>query len=126
MSRKKLAPVHPGEILDEEFLKPLGLTQYRLAKALKVPGRRINEIVLGKRAVSADTALRLGRFFRTSPRFWLNLQTSFDLEVEADRLGPKLARDVEVLRRTRVAQRDALPAFGLQQTPPSRSLGRRS
>jgi addiction module HigA family antidote len=81
---KEASPVHPGEILDEEFLKPLGLTQYRLAKALKVPGRRINEIVLGKRAVSAVTALRLGRFFRNSPRFWLNLQTSFDLEVEAD------------------------------------------
>jgi addiction module HigA family antidote len=100
MSRKKLPPVHPGEVLDEEFLKPLGLTQYRLAKGLKVPGRRINEIVLGKRAISADTALRLARFFRNSPRFWLNLQTSYDLEIEADRLGVKLARDVEVLRRT--------------------------
>src|SRR5678816_4541471 len=92
MRRRKLAPVHPGEILDEEFLKPLALTQYRLAKGLKVPARRINEIVLGKRAVSADTALRLGRFFRNSPRFWLNLQNSYDLEVEADRLGSKLAR----------------------------------
>lgn len=100
MARKKLAPVHPGEILDEEFLKPLALTQYRLAKALKVPARRINEIVLGKRTVSADTALRLGRFFRNSPRFWLNLQASYDLEVEADRLGAKLVRDVEIFRRT--------------------------
>ena len=100
MPRKKLAPVHPGEILDEEFLKPLALTQYRLAKGLKVPARRINEIVLRKRAISADTALRLGRFFRNAPRFWLNLQTSYDLAVEADRLGAKLARDVEVLRRT--------------------------
>jgi addiction module HigA family antidote len=100
MSRSKLAPVHPGEILHEEFLKPLAMSQYRLAKGLKVPARRINEIVLGKRAVSADTALRLGRFFRTSPRFWLNLQTSYDLEVELERLGAKLARDVEVLRRT--------------------------
>ena len=100
MRRRKLAPVHPGEILDEEFLKPLALTQYRLAKGLKVPARRINEIVLGKRAVSADTALRLGRFFRNSPRFWLNLQNSYDLEVEADRLGQKLTREVEVLRRT--------------------------
>lgn len=100
MSRKRLyAPVHPGEILQEEFLTPLALTQYRLAKGLKVPARRINEIVLGKRAISADTALRLGRFFRNAPRFWLNLQTSYDLEVEADRLGTKLARDVEVLRR---------------------------
>jgi len=99
MPRKRLAPVHPGEILEEEFLKPLALTQYRLAKGLKVPPRRINEIVHGKRAISADTALRLGRFFRNAPRFWLNLQTSYDLEVEADRLGAKLARDVEVLRR---------------------------
>ena len=100
MTRKRLAPVHPGEILDEEFLKPLALTQYRLAKGLKVPARRINEIILRKRAISADTALRLGRFFRNSPRFWLSLQTSYDLAVEADRLGSKLVRDVEVLRRT--------------------------
>jgi addiction module HigA family antidote len=99
MPRKRLAPVHPGEVLDEEFLKPLALTQYRLAKGLKVPARRINEIVQGKRAISADTALRLARFFRNTPRFWLNLQTSYDLEVEADRLGTKLARDVEILRR---------------------------
>jgi addiction module HigA family antidote len=91
--------VHPGEILEEEFLKPLALTQYRLAKGLKVPARRINEIVHRKRAISADTALRLGRFFRNAPRFWLNLQTSYDLEIEADRLGTKLVRDVEVLRR---------------------------
>ena len=100
MSRRKLAPVHPGEILNEDFLKPLALTQYRLAKGLKVPARRVNEIVLGMRAVSADTALRLGRFFGTSPRFWLNLQNSYDLEIEADRLSHKLARDVEVLPRT--------------------------
>ena len=99
MARKRLAPVHPGEILEEEFLRPLALTQYRLAKGLKVPARRINEIVHRKRAISADTALRLGRFFRNAPRFWLNLQTSYDLEVEADRLGTKLTRDVEVLRR---------------------------
>jgi len=100
MPRKKLAPVHPGEILAEEFLEPLGITQYRLAKGLCVPARRINEIVQGKRSISADTALRLGRFFRNSPRFWLNLQAMYDLEVESDRLGPRLARDVEVLRRT--------------------------
>jgi addiction module HigA family antidote len=99
MPRKRLAPIHPGEVLDEEFLKPLALTQYRLAKGLKVPARRINEIVQGKRSISADTALRLARFFRNTPRFWLNLQTSYDLEVEADRLGTKLTRDVEVLRR---------------------------
>src|SRR5205807_5875332 len=100
MPMKRLAPIHPGEVLDEDFLKPLALTQYRLAKGLHVPARRINEIVLGKRAISADTALRLGRFFRNSPRFWLNLQTAYDLEVEADRLGTRLAKDVEVLRRT--------------------------
>jgi len=99
MPRKKLAPIHPGEILVEEFLKPLALTEYRLAKGLRVPARRINEIVHGKRAITADTALRLGRFFRNSPRFWLNLQTGFDLENEADRLGANLIRDVEILRR---------------------------
>jgi antitoxin HigA-1 len=99
MARKRLAPIHPGEVLAEDFLKPLALTEYRLAKGLRVPARRINEIVHGTRAVSADTALRLARFFRNSPRFWLNLQTSYDLEVEADRLGAKLARDVEVLKR---------------------------
>jgi addiction module HigA family antidote len=99
MPRNKHAPVHPGEILTEEFLKPLELSEYRLAKGLCVPARRINEIVHGKRAITADTALRLGRFFRNSARFWLNLQTAYDLQVEADRLGPKLVRDVEILRR---------------------------
>jgi addiction module HigA family antidote len=98
MATKKLAPVHPGEILLEDFLKPLGLSQYRLAKGVSVPPRRINEIVLGKRAVSADTALRLARFFGTSDRFWLNLQAAYDLDVERDRLGARLAREVEVLR----------------------------
>jgi antitoxin HigA-1 len=91
---KRLAPVHPGEILQLEFLEPLGLSQYRLAKELKVPARRINEIVLRKRSVSADTALRLGRFFGTSELFWLNLQAAYDLDVERDRLGPRLAREV--------------------------------
>jgi addiction module HigA family antidote len=91
---KRLAPVHPGEILQLEFLEPLGLSQYRLAKELKVPARRINEIVLGKRSVSANTALRLGRFFGTSELFWLNLQAAYDLDVERDRLGPRLAREV--------------------------------
>ncbi len=96
---KKLAPVHPGEILLEDFLKPLGVSQYRLAKSLSVPPRRINEIVLGKRAVSADTALRLARFFGTSDRFWLNLQAAYDLDLERDRLGGRLKTEVEVLRR---------------------------
>lgn len=97
MPRKPLAPVHPGEILLEEFLTPLGMSQYRLAKSLSVPARRINEIVHGTRAVSADTALRLARFFGTSERFWLNLQAAYDLDVERDRLGRRLAREVAVL-----------------------------
>lgn len=95
---KKLAPVHPGEVLLEDFLRPLGLSQYRVAKGLGVPPRRINEIVLGKRAVSADTALRLSRFFGTSARFWLNLQTTYDLDVQTDRLADRLRDEVEVLR----------------------------
>ena len=99
MPKKVLHPIHPGEILLEEFLKPLGLSQYRLAKGISVPPRRINEIVHGKRAVTADTALRLSRFFGTSDRFWLNLQTRFDLEVEKDRLGESLEAQVEVLAR---------------------------
>jgi addiction module HigA family antidote len=99
MTRKRLPPVHPGEILLEEFLTPLGLTQYRLAKNLSVPPRRINEIVHGSRAITADTALRLARFFGTSERFWLNLQTAYDLDVERDRLGPRLAREVSVRQK---------------------------
>jgi addiction module HigA family antidote len=98
MSRqtKKLAPVHPGEILLEEFLKPLALSQYRLAKDTSVPPRRINEIVRGTRSISADTALRLARYFATSERFWLNLQTQFDLQIQKDRLGKRLEREVAV------------------------------
>ena len=86
----KIDPIHPGEILREDFLDPLGVTQHRLAVSIGVPPRRINEIVHGKRRVSADTALRLGRFFGTTDRFWLNLQTRFDLEVERDSLGARL------------------------------------
>ncbi len=97
MAKKELPPIHPGEILLEEFLEPLGLSQYRLAKGISVPPRRINEIVHGKRAVTADTALRLARFFGTSDRFWLNLQTRFDLEVQKDKLGKLLETQVEVL-----------------------------
>ena len=96
MTKKRLAPIHPGEVLFTEFLEPLGLSQYRLAKDLKVPARRINEIVHGDRAVSADTALRLARFFGTSDRFWLNLQASYDLDIERDRLGTRLEREVPV------------------------------
>src|ERR671916_198983 len=85
-----MPPVHPREVLAEEFLTPLGVTQYRLATAIGVPPRRINEIVHGRRGISADTALRLARYFGTSERFWLNLQGRYDLEVERDRLGPVL------------------------------------
>ena len=85
-----MAPVHPGEILLEEFLGPLGVSQYKLAKAVGVPARRINEIVRGQRRISADTALRLARCFGTSERFWVNLQARYDLEVEKDRLGGAL------------------------------------
>jgi len=99
MPRKRLPPVHPGEVLIEEFLEPLELSQYRLAKSLSVPARRINEIVHGTRAVSADTALRLARFFGTSDRFWLNLQAAYDLDVERDRLGDRLEREVAVHRK---------------------------
>lgn|SRR5512143_2341520 len=101
MSRKKLPPIHPGEVLLEEFLKPLGVSQYRLASDISVPPRRINEIVHGNRAISADTALRLARYFRTSERFWLNLQTRYDLEIEKDRLGGRLKKEVAVLARAR-------------------------
>ena len=91
---KRLAPVHPGEVLLEEFLEPMGLSQYRLAKDIHVPARRINEIVHGTRAVSADTALRLARYFGTAERFWLNLQAQFDLDTEKDRAGDRIEREV--------------------------------
>ncbi len=92
-----MKPSHPGEILLEEYLKPLGISQYRLAKNISVPPRRINEIVHGKRAITADTALRLARFFGSSDRFWLNLQVRYDLEIERDRLGDRLEREVVAL-----------------------------
>ena len=93
---KKLHPIHPGEILLEEFLNPLEISQYRLAKEISVPARRINEIVLGKRAITPDTALRLSLFFGLSERFWMNLQTRYDLEMEKDRLENRLAKEVHV------------------------------
>ena len=99
MARKAHAPVHPGEILLEEFLEPLEISQYRLAKDISVPPRRINEIVHGKRAITADTALRLSRYFGTTERFWMNLQTRYDLEVEKARLKGRLAKEVAVLRK---------------------------
>ena len=94
---ERVPPLHPGEILAEEFLKPLGLSQYRLAEAIHVPRRRINEIVLGTRSISADTALRLARYFGTSDRFWLNLQATYDLEAERDRIAGELDT-IEVMR----------------------------
>jgi len=98
MRTQKLPPIHPGEVLMEEFLKPLGISQYRLAKDIKVSPRRINEIVHGKRSITADTALRLARFFGTSERFWMNLQVRHDLEVEKDRLAGVLEHEVLVYR----------------------------
>lgn len=101
MAAKKLPPVHPGEVLLLEFLEPLGLSQYRLAKDIHVPPRRINEIVKGTRSITANTALRLARYFATSERFWLNLQSHFDLETERDRLGSSLQKEVRVLTSAR-------------------------
>ncbi len=97
MSTEKIDPVHPGEILLEEFLKPLGISQYKLAKDISVPPRRVNEIVQGKRSISADTALRLSRYFGLSERFWLNLQSRYDLDVEKDKLNRRLDNEVKVL-----------------------------
>ena len=97
MATKKMAPVHPGEILDIEFLQPMGITQYRLAKGISVSPRRINEIIKGSRSVTANTALRLARFFGTSDRFRLNLQSSYDLETERDRLGNALDSEVQAI-----------------------------
>jgi addiction module HigA family antidote len=99
MAARKLAPIHAGEILLQDFLEPLGVSQYRLAHDISVPPRRINEIVHGKRAITADTALRLARYFGTSERFWLNLQARYDLEVQRDLLGGRLKKEVKVLDR---------------------------
>jgi len=91
---KKLAPVHPGEVLLEEFLKPMGISQHHLAMKVSVPARRINEIVLGKRRITADTALRLAKYFGTSAKFWLGLQMDYDLDVAADELGERLEHEI--------------------------------
>jgi addiction module HigA family antidote len=115
MRNPKLPPIHPGEILLEEFLEPMGISQYRLSKDISVPPRRINEIVLGKRAISADTALRLARYFGTTEQFWLNLQSHFDLEVQRDRLGDRLVKEV-LARKTSPTSR--LPSLAR----PNRSL----
>lgn len=99
MARKAHPPIHPGEILLEEFLEPMGVSQYRLAKDIGVSARRVNEIVHGKRGVTADTALRLARYFGTTERFWMNLQIHYDLDVERGRLGGRLAKEVIVRRK---------------------------
>jgi addiction module HigA family antidote len=100
MTKKILDPIHPGEILMEEFLKPMGISQYRLAKDINVPARRINEIVQGKRSITPDTALRLSRFFGLSERFWINLQARYDLEMQKDRLKNRLEEEVHVYTST--------------------------
>jgi addiction module HigA family antidote len=98
MKKKKIPPVHPGEILDGEFLRPLGISQYQAAKAMGVSPRRINEIVRGKRGISADTALRLGKYFGVEPQFWLNMQNRYDLDLESDRLEDILTNKIPTLR----------------------------
>ena len=103
MAEEKMPPVHPGEILLEEFMKPLGISQYRLAKAMNVYPRKINEIIQGKRSITADTALRLARFFGTSPEVWMNLQAHYDLELAKDALQETVTREVT-------------PYFNLRQT----------
>ena len=96
MKSRLLANITPGEILNEDFLKPFKLSQYRLAIDIGVPARRINEIIKGQRAITADTALRLGRYFKMSPQFWLNLQAHYDLEIEQQRLGSRLTKEVKI------------------------------
>ena len=100
MSKTKLAPIHPGEILMEEFLKPMEISQYRLAKDINVPARRINEIVQSKRSITPDTALRLSKYFGLSERFWINLQARYDLETEKDKLKDRLNKEVHVYAAT--------------------------
>jgi len=100
MATKKLDPVHPGEILQKEFLEPMGLSQNRLALSLGVPARRINEIVLGKRGMTADTALRLARYFKMSPQFWLGLQMDYELDVAEDMLEGRLEKEVTPMLST--------------------------
>ena len=103
MKKKDMAPIHPGTILLEEFLKPMDISQYRLAKDTSVPARRINEIVHGKRSITADTALRLGKFFNMTPQFWMNLQSRYDLEVAEDNLAGKLEKEVHAYQATQAA-----------------------
>jgi len=99
MKKPKIDPPHPGEVLLEEFLKPLKVSQYRVAKSINVPPRRINEIIHGQRAVTADTALRLGKYFGNSPQFWMNLQTWYDLEIEKDKIQEKINREIHPFKK---------------------------
>jgi len=99
MEKRIMAPIHPGEILMREFMEPMGITQYRLAKDINVPARRINEIVHAKRSITANTALRLSRYFGTSEQFWMNLQVRYDMELEKDLLGDKLEKEVGIYSR---------------------------
>jgi addiction module HigA family antidote len=103
MKNKDMAPIHPGSILLEEFLQPMDISQYRLAKDTSVSARRINEIVHGKRSITADTALRLGKFFNMTPQFWMNLQSRYDLEVAEDNLAGKLEKEVHAYRAVQAA-----------------------
>jgi len=103
MKNKDMAPIHPGTILLEEFLQPMGISQYRLAKDTSVPARRINEIVHGKRSITADTALRLGKFFNMTPQFWMNLQGRYDLEVAEDSLADRLDEEVHTYQDVQAA-----------------------
>jgi addiction module HigA family antidote len=98
MAKRKFDPVHPGVVLAEDFLKGMEISQYRLAKGIGVPARRINEIVHGKRSITADIALRLGKFFSMDAQFWMNLQSHYDLEIAKDAIAGKLEREVEVLK----------------------------
>jgi addiction module HigA family antidote len=109
---KKLIPVHPGEVLLEEFLKPMGISQNHMALKIGVPARRINEIVLRKRRITADTALRLAKYFGTTAKFWLGLQTDYDLDVAADELGERLEREVIEYANARQPVRDIKAARG--------------
>jgi addiction module HigA family antidote len=108
MGKKELNPVHPGEVLLEEFLRPMGLSQNRLALDIGVPPRRINEIVLGKRSITADTALRLARYFGNSPQFWLGLQMHYDLDIATEALGARLKREVKIAAMARMARSAAI------------------
>src|SRR5256885_10847730 len=127
MRQSSLAPVHPGEVLLEEFMKPLGITQYRLAKETDVPPRRINEIVQAQRGVTADTALRLAKFFGTSEMFWLNLQAHYDLEMQRAKLGSRLAsvRSFAQLRQTAPGSRTSRAVVAAAKSGAARSAYRR-